>query len=134
MLLGTLQWIVIIGISELSQLVVSFSHFGACPREARLELVVRAFGYVKMILHKVISVEFRAMNVKRSSSDFPKLNIDFLKENPDEKEELGHRFPLSVDPVLEFTILVDSDHSRDLLTVAPRRVFLDLRVVPQRPG
>ena len=116
MLLGMLQWIVTIGRPELSQLVASLNYFGACHKEAHLDLAVRAFRYIKMTFHEVIAIDSRPIKFKRSSPDFPKLIIDFLKDYYDSKEELDLGFPLSFGPILESTILVDSDHAHDLLT------------------
>ena len=56
------------------------------------------------------------MKFKRSSPDFPKLIIDFLKDSPDAKEELDLGFSTPFGTILESTILVDSDHAHDLLT------------------
>ena len=41
---------------------------------------------------------------------------DFLKDYPDAKEELDPGFPKSFGPILETTILVDSDHAHDQKT------------------
>ena len=77
MLLGILQWIMNIGRLELSQLVASLNRFGACPSEDYSDLTVRAFGYDKITLHKVIEIDSRPMKLKRSSPNFPKLIIVF---------------------------------------------------------
>ena len=55
-LVGMLQQIVFIGRPELIQLVTSLNRFGACLREAHLDIVVRAFGYLRTTLHKVIVI------------------------------------------------------------------------------
>ena len=69
-----------------------------------------------MTIHKVIAIESRQMKFKRSSPDFPKVIIDFLRDYPDVKEELDPGFPLPFEPILESTILVDLDYAHDLLT------------------
>ena len=78
MLLGILQWMVIIGKPELCQLVACLNRFGACPREAHLELAGCSFGYVKATLHLQIAVDSRPMQFKRVTPDFDKLRPDFL--------------------------------------------------------
>ena len=69
-----------------------------------------------MTLRKVIVIDSRPMKFKSSTPDYPKLIIDFLKDYSDAKEELDPGFPVPFGPILESTILVDSDHSHDLLT------------------
>ena len=116
MLLGMLQWMVTIGKPELCQLVSCLNRFGACPREAHLDLAVRSFGYIKTTLHKQIAIDSRPMDFNRAQPDFEKLRPDFLKDYPDAKEEMDPGFPQSFGPVLQTTILVDSDHAHDLKT------------------
>ena len=116
MLLGMLQWMVTIGKPELCQLVSCLNRFGACPREAHLDLAVRSFGYIKTTLHKQIAIDSRPMDFNRAQPDFEKLRPDFLKDYPDAKEEMDPGFPKSFGPVLQTTILVDSDHAHDLKT------------------
>ena len=99
MLLRILHWIVTISRPEFSQLVTSLNRFGACPRETHLDLTVRALGYVKMTLHTVILIDSVPMKLKRSSPNFPTLIIEFLKNDPDAKEDLDPGLPSSFRPI-----------------------------------
>ena len=54
------------------------------------------------------------MQFTRSSPNFKKLIPDFLKDYDGAKEELDPGFPMVFGPILETTILVDSDHVHDL--------------------
>ena len=56
------------------------------------------------------------MNFARNEHDFKTLIPDFLKDYPDAKEELDPGFPPSFGPILETSILVDSDHAHDKKT------------------
>ena len=116
MLLGMLQWMITIGKPELCQCVSSLNRFGACPRQGHLDLAVRAFGYIKTTLTKQIAIDSRPMQFTRSSPNFKKLIPDFLKDYDGAKEELDPGFPTVFGPILETTILVDSDHAHDLAT------------------
>ena len=82
MLLGMLQWMVIIGNPELYQLVACLNLFGACPRETHLDLAVRSFGYVKTTLHQQIAIDSRHMQFERSTPNFEKLRPNFSKILP----------------------------------------------------
>ena len=79
-LLGMLQWMVTISLSDICQLITSLNRFGACPREGHLDLAVRTFGYVKTTLNKQIDIDSRPMNFNRSSPNFEKLKSDFIKD------------------------------------------------------
>ena len=54
MLLGMLQWLMIIGRPELCQLVPSLNRFGDCPREGHQDLAVHSFRYIKTTLNKQV--------------------------------------------------------------------------------
>ena len=116
MLLGILQWLVMICRPDLSHLVSSLNRFGACPRQGHLDLAVRAFGYLKQVRDPQICIDHRPMEFNRTTPEFHKLIPDFLKDYPDAKEEVDPGFPLVFGPVLQTTILVDSDHGHDQKT------------------
>jgi hypothetical protein len=116
MLLGMLQWLVQIGRPELSAVVSSLNRFGACPREAHLDLAVRVFGYLKTCPDRQIAIDWHPMQFRRQDPNFSKLLPDFLLDYPDAKEEIDESFPPPFGPVLETTVLVDSDHAHDKLT------------------
>ena len=52
----------------------------------------------------------------RTKPEFSKLIPDFKLDYPDAKEEEDPGFPLAFGPVIETTILVDSDHGHDQKT------------------
>ena len=54
------------------------------------------------------------MQFTRSNPNFKKLIPDFLKDYDGAKEELDPGFPMVFGPILETTILVDSDHVHNL--------------------
>jgi len=116
MLLGMLQWLVTIGRPDLCNVVSSLSRFGACPRETHLDLAIRVFGFIKTTINVQIAIDHRPMNFARNEPDFKTLIPDFLKDYPDAKEELDPGFPPSFGPILETSILVDSDHAHDKKT------------------
>ena len=105
-----------IGKSEISQLVSSLNRFGAYPREGHLDLAFRSFGYTKTTMHKQIAIDLLTMESNRSETNFKKLIPDFKQDYPDTKEEMDPGFASSFGPVLQTTILVDTDHAHDQLT------------------
>ena len=116
MLLGMLQWLVMICRPDLCHLVSSLNRFGACSRQTHLNLAVRAFGYLKQILDPQICIDYKPMLFTRTKPEFSKLIPDFKLDYPDAKEEEDPGFPLAFGPVMETTILVDSDHGHDQKT------------------
>ena len=114
MLLGMLQWLVTIGHPDLCHLVSSLNRFGACPRQFHLDLVIRAFGYIKWHLNTEIAINSRPMDYRRIDTDYCILLPDFLEDYP--HTELDPSFPSPFGPVLQTSILVDSDHGHDKKT------------------
>ena len=53
------------------------------------------------------------MNFAQQDPDYNKLIPDIVQDYPDAKEELDPSFPPAFGPVLETTVLVDSDHAHD---------------------
>ena len=70
MLLGMLQWMLTIGKPEISQLVSSLNHFGACPREDHLDLAIRSFGYIKTTMYKQIAIDSLPIEFNISEANF----------------------------------------------------------------
>ena len=97
-LLGMLQWLVILGRPELCQLVSSLNQFGACPMEGHLDLAVRSFGYVKTTINVHIAIDSRLMEVAHAHPNFKMIIPDFIRDYPDAKEELDPGFFCSLWP------------------------------------
>ena len=116
MLLGMLQCLVTISRPDLCNLVSSLNRFGACPREFHLDLVVRTFGCLKQVPDPKIGIDSRPMRFNRTSPKFEKLGPDFLEDYHNAKEELYPSFPPSFGPVMETTIMADSDHANNQKT------------------
>ena len=116
MVLGMLQWLMSIGRPDLSQVVASLNRFGAAPRAGHLKLALWAFGFIKQTPNKVIAIDSRPLPINRPTPDFDKLIPDFLQDYPDAKEEIASHFPRAFGPVLDTSILVDSDHAHDKAT------------------
>ena len=117
MLIGMLQWLVTIGKPELCSTVASLNRFAAAPRQRHLELAIRVFGYLKTTVNKQIAIDSRPMDFTRIHPEFEKLRPDFLQDYPHAIEELDKSFPPSFGPVMQTTILVDSDHAHDKVTL-----------------
>ena len=115
-LLGMMQWMVTIGKSELYQAVSYLNRFGACPREGRLNLPVRWFGYVKTTIYKQIVIDSRPMEFNRTAPNFQKLIPDFKKDYPNAIEEMDPYFSSVFSPLLQTIFLVYADHSHNIKT------------------
>ena len=61
-------------------------------------------------------IDHKPMKFSRTKPEFHKLIPDFLKDYPHAVEELDPSFPPAFGPVMETTILVDSDHAHDKKT------------------
>ena len=86
MMVGILQWMVIISKPELCQ--VSLNCFGSCSYEGHLDLMVRCFGYITTTISKKITIDSRPMKFNRTAPNFTKLNPDFINDYPDVKEDI----------------------------------------------
>lgn len=127
MLMGMLQWLVTIGCPDQCNLVSSLNHFGAAPREYYLDLVLRLFSYVKRTNQRDIVIDSSLLECHCKFPDYKFLAPDFLKDYPDTKEETANHFPQAFGPVLETTIILDSDHSHDQNTCPLLTDFLAYR-------
>ena len=81
-----------------------------------MKLALWAFGFIKQSPNKVIAIDTRPLPINRPTPDFDKLIPDFLQDYPDVKEEIASHFPRAFGPVLDTSILVDSDHAHDKAT------------------
>jgi len=115
MLIGMLQWLVTIGRPDLCHALTSLNRFGACPREYHLDLAVHIFGYIKRVPQPVICIDSKPLEYERTAG-FSKIYLDFLQDYPESYEEVDANLPQAFGPVLETTIMVDSDHGHDKKT------------------
>ena len=58
-LIGTAQWIVLLGRMDIAQAISSLSRFSAAPRSGHLDRAWRIFGYLKRHKHKAIRIDPR---------------------------------------------------------------------------
>ena len=79
MLLGILQWLVIIGKLELCPLVSLLNRFASCPREFHPKLTVCAFGYLKTVKHKQIAIDWRPIQATWTNPNYDTLILYFCK-------------------------------------------------------
>ena len=105
-----------IGHPDLSQVVASLNCFGAAPCEGHLKLALWAFGFIKQTPNKVIVIDTRSLPINHPTPDFDKLIPNFLQDYPDTKEEIASHFPRVFGPVLDISILVDSNHAHNNAT------------------
>ena len=77
MLIGMLQWLVIIGRPDLCHALTSLSRFGACSCEYHLDLAVQIFRYLKTVPHPVICINSSPLEYERTAG-FSLLIPDFL--------------------------------------------------------
>ena len=117
-LLGMLQWNYTIGRPELGPSVSSLNQFGTCPRKYYLELIKQVFFYLKHSASspRQIAIDSSPMEFERSETKCNPLIPDFLQDYPDATVEIDPGFPRPYGPILEKTILVDSDHAHDQKT------------------
>ena len=116
MVLGMLQWLLTLSKPKLSPAMASLNRFGTCPRQRHLELAIRVFSYVKTVIHKQITIDLRPLLQSRTTPDYEKLCPDSIKDYPGAIEDIDKSFPKPFGPILEQTLLVDSNHAHDLVT------------------
>ena len=78
--------------------------------------MVRYFGYIRTSPHHKIVIDSLPLQFFRPAPDYEKLKPDFIKDYHHASNELDPGFPSIFGPVMETTILVDSDHAYGLKT------------------
>ena len=133
MLIGMLNWIVVLGRIDIGYATASLSRFTACPRDGHMKRVLRVFGYLKKNKNHRIIVDSRdpiLIGGKDSlEKDFTKI---FEDSYPDASEEIDVKLPIPLIDEIEITGFVDSDHAHDRIT---RRSITGLLILIGRtPG
>jgi len=111
MLVGSANWVVVVGRFDIMYAVVSMARFNMVPREGHSKAVLRVFGYLKGYTKARILVD----------TSLPKLLGDPIKHNwgelyPNSTEELpADMLKPKGKPVL-ITGYVDAGHAHDLVT------------------
>ena len=110
-----------IGRPELGPSVYSLNHFGSCPRKYNIEMIKQVLCYLKSSASssKQIAIDSNPMEFERLEPNFGLLIPDFFEDYPEATEEIGPGFSAPYGPILETTILVDSDHAHDNKTRRP---------------
>ena len=67
-------------------------------------------------MYKQIAIDSLPIKFNRFEPNFKNLIPDFKQDYSDTKEEMDPGFPSYYGPVLQTTILVDTDHAHDQLT------------------
>lgn len=119
MLIGILNWIVVIGRIDVCYAVTSLSRFVACPREGHLDRALHVFGYLKKRPNKRIKVDSSDPIIMKNGAEhiLDKDLAEGLKEHyPDSEEILDPKLPEPLLNELAVTVYVDSDHAHDKLT------------------
>lgn len=114
-LVGTAQWIVLLGRIDIAQATSSLSRFNAAPRKGHLNRAWRIFGYLKRHKHKAIRIDPRPPLIDHGlvhTNNSP----DFSAIYPDAGEEIDDHLPDPYGEELDITCLVDADHAHDAAT------------------
>ena len=111
MLVGSANWVVILGRFDLMYAVVCMARFNMVPREGHLKAMLRVFGYMKGYAKARILV----------NTSLPKILGDPIKHNwgklyPDSTEELPEDMLKARGKPVLITGYVDADHAHDLVT------------------
>ena len=75
------------------------------------------FGYLKRAPSPVICIDSKPLEYERIAG-FDLMIPDFLQDYPESYEEINDNLLKAFGPVLETTIMVDSDHAHDIKNVA----------------
>jgi len=71
---------------------------------------------LKTTINKCIAVNSPPLQYYWTTPNFAEFILDFLDDYPDTKEEMDLNFRKTFGPIIETTILVNTDHARDLKT------------------
>eukprot|EP00957_Ditylum_brightwellii_P090775 6912663-Ditylum_brightwellii.AAC.1 len=119
MLLGMLNWIVILGRLGIAYDVSLFARFAACPRKGHNTRALYTFGYLKKKPNRMIRIDHRDQAVVKNGAE-DQLEVDLLakmrKHYPESEESIDDQLPKTFFDELTVTAYVDSDHAHDKLT------------------
>lgn len=114
-LIGTAQWIVLLGRMDIAQAVTSLSRFNVAPRQGHLARAFRIFGYLKRHKHRCIRIDPRSPLIDHGllATNNPP---DFTDIYPDACEEIDSKLPVPLGAELDTTAVLDADHAHDTVT------------------
>jgi hypothetical protein len=111
-LIGTAQWIVLLGRMDISQAVTSLNHFNAAPRQGYLARAFQIFGYLKRYKHRCIQIDPQPPMINHGL--LATINPpDFTNIYPDACEENDSKLPEPLGEELDITAILDADHAHD---------------------
>eukprot|EP00957_Ditylum_brightwellii_P211907 15366746-Ditylum_brightwellii.AAC.3 len=119
MLLGMLNWIVILGRLDIAYAVSSIACFTTYPRKGHNTRLLYTFGYLKKKSNRRIRIDHRDPAVAKNGAE-GQLEVDLLakmrEHYPKAEESNDDQLLKSFFDELEITSYVDSDHAHNKLT------------------
>jgi hypothetical protein len=117
MLMGILNWVVVIGRMDIAYAFTSLSRFSIAPRKGHLDRALKVFGYLKKYPGKRIIIDSRDPIYEGSEEVYSEdLRDEFEELYPDAAEDIDPDLPDGLVDEMAITVMVDSDHAHDKLT------------------
>ena len=111
--IGSLNWIIILGRFDICFATNSLSRFGMAPREGHLKAAIRILGYLKAFNKgRIIYDVSYPDHAKFPVEDHP----NWTEFYPDAEEELPPNMPIPRGKPVRITVFVDADHAHDQVT------------------
>ena len=112
-ILGSCNWIIILGRFDIAYATNALSRFGMAPREGRLNAAVRMLRYLKTFVKGRLIFD----TTYPDHNKYPVEDHDNWGEiYPDAEEELPPDMPEAFGKKVRMTVYVDADHAHDKVT------------------
>ena len=112
-LIGMVQWLVIVGQLDATHATSSLSRFSCAPWEGHLKAALQVWEHLKKTKGKCTIINIRAPNMDKTVKEH---EANFSDQCPDADEELDDKFPKGLMKELQTTTLADADHGHDKKT------------------
>ena len=115
MLMGSFQWLLVLGCFDIAFAVCSLSWFQISPRKGHLELSQKVFGYLKKYKKGGYII-----NPKNPKFDFDAVKVDIPQDFGNQyyyfAKDIDSCFPEPLINEMDINIFVDADHGHDKIT------------------
>jgi len=113
-LLGSANWIIILGRFDIQYAVNTLSKYSHAPREGHMKMLYQVFGYLRSSYKGKLLIDVGEPPILKKIKITKGQN--WSEMYPDTVEDIPHNMPPPKGRSVKITAFVDADHARDKLT------------------